>query len=66
MVHLQKKQQYDICVIGGCSIDLTYYEDGSKETFFGGKASNQAVASARSGAKTCIITKLGKDEYCLQ
>lgn len=63
-----KKSQhlnYDICVIGGCSIDLTYYEDGSKETFFGGKASNQAVASARSGAKTCIITKLGKDEYCL-
>ena len=43
---------------------MTYYEDGSKETFFGGKASNQAVASARSGAKTCIITKLGKDEYC--
>lgn len=60
---------FDICVVGGCSMDMTYIEqeDG---TYFnspslnmpGGKASNQAVAASRAGAKVAIISKIGKDE----
>ena len=61
--------KYDVCVFGGCSLDLTYYAD--KEGNFkeepdviapGGKGSNQAVAAARAGAATTIITRLGNDD----
>lgn len=61
--------KYDICVFGGCSLDLMYYQkpDGSYDdkpnmSVPGGKGANQAVAASRAGAKTTIITRIGKDE----
>lgn len=49
--------EYDVCVIGGCSIDFEYFEniDGTYNEkpnlkVRGGKGSNQAVAAARAGA----------------
>lgn len=61
--------KYDVCVLGGCSVDLMYYEkkDGTynkspDKIVPGGKASNQAVAASRAGAKVTIITRIGKDK----
>ena len=61
--------KYDICVFGGCSMDMMFYgkEDGTfgeqpDKSVPGGKAANQAVAAARAGAKVAIITRLGKDK----
>lgn len=61
--------KYDICVFGGCSLDQTYYQkiDGTyNETpdliSPGGKGANQAVAAAKAGAKTTIISRIGKDD----
>lgn len=60
---------YDICVFGGCAMDVFYYADSNgnypkSPSLYapGGKGSNQAVAAARAGAKTTIITRLGNDE----
>ena len=60
--------KYDICVFGGCSLDMMFYgkEDGTfsevpDKMVPGGKAANQAVSAARAGAKVTIITRLGKD-----
>lgn len=60
--------RYDICVIGGCSLDMMFYQkedntfnDNPDKSVSGGKASNQAVAASRAGAKVAIITRLGKD-----
>lgn len=60
------KKKYDVCVVGGCSIDMTCYDTDMNKTEidFGGKGANQAVAAARAGAKTCIVTILGNDKYC--
>lgn len=59
----------DVCVFGGCALDLSFYVDKngnySKEADVispGGKGSNQAVAAARAGAKTVIISRLGNDD----
>ena len=60
---------YDICVLGGCALDQTFfadergnYPDRPQVIVPGGKAANQAVAAARAGANVTIITRLGKDE----
>ena len=65
--------KYDVCVFGGCSLDQTYYADKNGNykqepdvISPGGKGSNQAVAAARAGAKTTIITRLGNDEIGLK
>lgn len=61
--------KYDICLFGGCSVDLMFYEkeDGTynknpDKIVPGGKASNQAVAASRAGANVTIITRIGKDK----
>ena len=59
---------YDICVFGGCSLDMMFYGDNNGEyrgnpdkLVPGGKAANQAVAASRAGAKVTIITRIGDD-----
>ena len=60
--------RYDICVFGGCSLDMMFYQkddntfsENPDKSVSGGKAGNQAVAASRAGAKVTIITRLGKD-----
>ena len=61
--------KYDVCVFGGCSLDMTFFQksDGTYSVkpdvlFPGGKGANQAVAASRAGAKVVMISKLGNDD----
>lgn len=60
--------KYDLCILGGCTLDETYFQniDGTYNekpdlVMPGGKGANQAIAAARAGAKTVILTRLGND-----
>ncbi|MDF9444187.1 PfkB family carbohydrate kinase, partial [Limosilactobacillus mucosae] len=61
-----------IAVLGSINVDTTYHVQrfpmpgetisaGSKSSAPGGKGANQAVAAARSGAKTWFIGMVGAD-----
>ena len=61
--------KYDVCVFGGCSLDMTFFMDNNGDYHStpdlispGGKGANQAVAASRAGANTTIITRLGMDD----
>ena len=61
--------KYDVCLFGGCSLDMTFYADSDGKypeepdvVALGGKGANQAVAASRAGARTTIITRLGNDD----
>lgn len=64
----------EIVVVGSCMIDFTSYSKslpkpgetlhGTKfVTNFGGKGANQCVASAKLGACTALVAKVGEDEW---
>lgn len=61
--------KYDVCVLGGCSLDQTFfqkvdgtYADTPDIISPGGKGANQAVAASKAGAKTVMLTRIGKDD----
>ncbi|MBQ4535427.1 MAG: ribokinase [Clostridia bacterium] len=62
-------KKYDICVFGGCSMDMTFYQNEDLSyneiadiSVAGGKGANQAVAASRAGAKVVMLTRVGDDE----
>ncbi|MHA1729837.1 MAG: ribokinase [Promethearchaeota archaeon] len=63
-----------VLIIGSSNMDLNIYGErlplhgetvtgGTFKQYLGGKGANQAVASARSGANTKFIVKIGKDPF---
>lgn len=66
---MNDKLKYDVCVFGGCSMDMMFYENeegkfskNPSKIIPGGKGANQAVAASRAGAITTIITRVGHDD----
>ncbi len=64
--------RYDVVVVGSINVDLLLRVDrhpgpgetllgGSAEHLAGGKGANQAVAAARSGARTAMVGAVGDD-----
>jgi ribokinase len=67
-------RQLDVCVVGSLNLDLVVRVErlprpgetvlgGSFARFPGGKGANQAVASARAGARTAMVGCVGRDEH---
>ena len=64
----------DVMVVGSLSMDLVLQvtrlpkmgetlAGSTFDTFVGGKGNNQAMASARAGAKAAMLGRVGNDEY---
>ncbi|XP_072356245.1 ribokinase isoform X4 [Scyliorhinus torazame] len=65
---------YDVVVVGSCMTDLVSYTPRlpkAGETIhghkffigFGGKGANQCIQAARLGAKSAMVSKVGKDSF---
>jgi ribokinase len=72
-IHPLMAHDVDVCVVGSANLDLVATADrlpGPGETVLGhafaehpgGKGLNQAVAAARSGARTAMIGAVGRDD----
>lgn len=66
--------EFDVVVIGSSFVDMLCYTPriprpgetvrGSKfQIDFGGKASNQCVMAAKLGARTAMVTMIGRDQF---
>src|SRR3954464_12696795 len=52
-----------VLVVGESLVDIVRREDGSTETFPGGSAANVAVALARLGRHTGLVTSFADDDH---
>ncbi|GAA1896398.1 5-dehydro-2-deoxygluconokinase [Lapillicoccus jejuensis] len=61
---------YDLVTIGRCGVDIYPLDHGvglaqvrTFEKFLGGSATNVAVAAARHGRRTAVVTRTGRDPF---